>query len=130
MPLMKEEFCPKLWPAIAFNARPLGVGAGVLDHPFIRECPPYLGGLLAQDYVTREPLAPYPGLKRLTDHIDGILDILADPKTDFRVKLMDYVRVREDVFEFRRYYAICLGSPLMERLRAEIYEIMEESMGC
>ena len=67
--------------------------------------------------------------KHLIDCVDAFLDLLADPRTDFRVKLMDYAKVREDVFEFRRYYASWLGNPLMERLKHEIYEIMEGAMG-
>ena len=33
-----------------------------------------------------------------------------------------------DIFEFRRFYASWLGSPLMERLRHEIYELLEEAV--
>jgi len=66
--------------------------------------------------------------KHLIDCVDAFLDLLADPRTDFRVKLMDYAKVREDVFEFCRFYASWLGSPLMERLRHEIYELLEEAV--
>ena len=66
--------------------------------------------------------------KHLIDCVDGFLDLLADPRTDFRVKLADYARVRDYVFEFCRFYAGWLGNPLMERLRAEIYELLEEAM--
>ena len=66
--------------------------------------------------------------KHLIDCVDAFLDLLADPRTDFRVKLMDYAKVRMDVFEFCRFYAEWLGSPLMERLRAEIYELLEEAV--
>jgi len=66
--------------------------------------------------------------KHLMDCVDAFLDLLADPKTDFRVKLMDYAKVREDVFEFCRYYASWLGNPLMERLKAEIYELLEQAI--
>jgi len=67
--------------------------------------------------------------KHLIDCVDAFLDLLADPKTDFRVKLMDYAKVREDVFEFCRYYASWLGNPLMERLKYEIYELLEGAVG-
>ncbi len=46
-----------------------------------------------------------------------------------RVKLMDYVKVKSDVFEFCRYYAKRLGNPLMKRLKHEIYEVLEEAVG-
>jgi len=46
----------------------------------------------------------------------------------FRVKLIDYARIRDDVLEFCRFYAKFLGNPLMERLRAEIYELLEEAI--
>jgi len=67
--------------------------------------------------------------KHLIDYIDAFLDLLADPRTDFRVKLMDYARVRMDVLEFCRYYASWLGNPLMERLKHEIYGLLEEAVG-
>ena len=66
--------------------------------------------------------------KNLIDCVDGFFDLLADPKTDFRVKLMDYAKIKSDVFELCRFYARWLGNPLMERLEAEIYGILEEAM--
>ena len=66
--------------------------------------------------------------KSLMNLVDGFLDLLADPKTDFRVKLMDYAKVKNDVFEFCRFYARWLGSPLMERLRAEVYEVLDQAV--
>ena len=66
--------------------------------------------------------------KRMIDCVDAFFDLLADPRTDFRVKLMDYARVRGDVFEFCRFYARWLGSPLMERLKAEIYELLDQAV--
>jgi len=66
--------------------------------------------------------------KRLIDCVDAFLDLLNDSETDFRVKLMDYAKIRSDVFEFCRYYAKWLGNPLMERLKAEIYEVLEEAI--
>ena len=62
------------------------------------------------------------------DCVDAFLDLLADSKTDFGVKLMCYGELRVDVFEFRRFYASWLGNPLMERLKAEIYELLEEAI--
>jgi len=38
--------------------------------------------------------------KHFIDRIDSFFDLLADPKTDFRVKLVDYAKVKNDVFEF------------------------------
>jgi len=35
------------------------------------------------------------------------------PRGDFRVKLDDYAKIRDDVFEFCRFYAKFLGNPLM-----------------
>ena len=67
-------------------------------------------------------------LKGLIDCVDGFLDLLADLKTDFRVKLMDYAKARADVFEFCRFYARRLGGPIMEKLSHEIYEILEEAI--
>jgi len=66
--------------------------------------------------------------EHLIDRVDAFLDLLADPRTDFRVKLMDYAKVRMDVFEFCRFYAEWLGSPLMERLKHEIYELLEQAI--
>jgi len=43
--------------------------------------------------------------KHLIDCVDAFLDLLADPRTDFRVKLMCYGKLREDVLELCRYYA-------------------------
>ena len=67
-------------------------------------------------------------LKHLIDYINAFLDLLADPKTDFRVKLMDCAKVRMDVLEFCRFYASWLGNPLMERLKHEIYELLEQAI--
>ncbi|MEM1737531.1 MAG: hypothetical protein QXN99_01965 [Nitrososphaerota archaeon] len=67
-------------------------------------------------------------LKRLIDAVDAFLDLLADERVDFRVKLVDYVKVRDDVFEFCRFYARFLGASLAERLKAEIYQLMEEAI--
>ncbi|RLF09255.1 MAG: hypothetical protein DRJ62_07030, partial [Thermoprotei archaeon] len=51
-----------------------------------------------------------------------------DPKTDFRVKLMDYAKVKADVAEFCRYYARWLGDPLAERLKHEINQVLEKAV--
>jgi len=64
----------------------------------------------------------------MIDGLEALLDLLADPRTGFRVKLMDYAKVREDVFEFCRFYARWLGNPLMERLTYEVYELLEEAV--
>jgi len=51
-------------------------------------------------------------LKHLIDCVDGFLDLLADLREDFRIKLMDYGGIRSDVFEFCRFYAKFLGNML------------------
>jgi len=66
--------------------------------------------------------------KHLIDCVDGFLDLLGDLKTDFRVKLTDYAKIRMDVAEFCRYYVRWLGRPLMERLKHEVYELLEEAI--
>jgi len=67
-------------------------------------------------------------LKHLIDRIDSFLDLLADPRTDFRVKLMDYGKLKDDVFEFCQFYAKFLGNMLMERLRHEVYEVLDQAV--
>ena len=57
------------------------------------------------------------------------MDLLADPEADFRVKLADYAKVRMDVFELCRCYARWLGAPITERLKAEVYQLLEEAIG-
>ena len=49
-------------------------------------------------------------------------------KLRIRVKLLDYVKVRNDVFEFCRFYARFLGASLAEKLRTEIYQILEDAI--
>jgi len=66
--------------------------------------------------------------KRLIDCVDAFLDLLNDPETGFRVKLMDYAKIRSDVFEFCRFYSRWLGNPLTERFKHEIYEILEQAL--
>ena len=66
--------------------------------------------------------------KHMIDCVDAFLDVLADSETGFRVKLMDYAKIKSDVFGFCRFYARWLGNPLMRRLEAEIYGILEEAM--
>jgi len=65
--------------------------------------------------------------KHLMDYVDAFLDLLADPKTDFRVKLMCYGK-RMDVLELCRFYVRWVRSPLMERLKHEIYELLEQAI--
>ena len=67
--------------------------------------------------------------KHMIDCVDALLNLLANPEVDFRVKLIDYAKVRNDVFEFCRFYARWLGNLLMERLKYEIYELLEEAIG-
>jgi len=66
--------------------------------------------------------------KHMIDCVDAFLDLLADPRTDFRVKLMDYAKVGMDVLELCRFYASWLGNPLMERLKHEICELLEQAI--
>jgi len=78
-----------------------------------------------EEVITPEELRM---LLEVNEHPVAYLDLLADPRTDFRVKLADYARVKDDVFEFCRFYARWLGNPLMERLRAEIYELLDQAV--
>jgi len=80
------------------------------------------------DAFTEPGLGVLQDLRRLIGHTDGFLDLLADPGMDFRVKLMSYGKPRMDVFEFCRFYAGWLGSPFMERLKHEGYELLEEAI--
>jgi len=64
-------------------------------------------------------------LKHMIGCVNGFLDLLADPETDFRAKLMNYAKVKEDGFEFCRFYTRWLDNPSMERPNAEIYELLE-----
>jgi len=65
--------------------------------------------------------------KRMIDCVDAFFDFLAS-RTDFRVKLMDYGKIRSDVFEFCRFYAKFLGNMLMERLKHKIYEVLDQAV--
>jgi len=66
--------------------------------------------------------------KCMINCVNAFFNLLADPKTDFRVKLTSYDKLRDDVFEFCRFYAKFLGNPLMERLRHEIYEVLDQAV--
>jgi len=68
--------------------------------------------------------------KHLIDGVEIFLDLLNDPETDFRVKLMDYAKTRADVAEFCRYYAKWLGEPIMERLKHEVNKVLEKAITC
>ena len=68
--------------------------------------------------------------KHLIDGVEAFLDLLNDPETDFRVKLMDYAKTRADVAEFCRYYAKWLGEPIMERLKHEVNKVLEKAITC
>ena len=64
----------------------------------------------------------------MIDDLEAFLDTLADLGIDFRVKLMDYAKIRGDVFEFYQFYAKWLGSSLMERLKHEVYEVLDQAV--
>jgi len=65
-------------------------------------------------------------LKRRIDSMKAFLGLSLDEGMDFRVKLIDYAKVRTDVFKFCRCYARRLAGPIMEKLKAETYEIVED----
>jgi len=67
-------------------------------------------------------------LKRCVDSVEAFLGLLFDDETRATVKMATYAKIRGDVSEFCRYYARWLGNPLMRRLEAEIYGILEEAM--
>lgn len=54
--------------------------------------------------------------------------LYGNPVMDSNYKLKRYNKIKSDVSEFCGYYARWLGGPLMERLKAEICEILEEAV--
>lgn len=64
----------------------------------------------------------------MIDDLEAFLDTLADLGIDFRVKLMDYAKIRGDVSKFCQFYAKWLGSSLMERLKHEVYEVLDQAV--
>ena len=67
-------------------------------------------------------------LKRRIFSLKIFIGLLLDSKMDFSYKLKQYNKVKMGVFEFCGYYARWLGRLPMERLKAEIYEILEEAI--
>ena len=67
-------------------------------------------------------------LKRCVDSAEAFLGLLFDDETKPTVKMAAYAKIRMDVAEFCRFYARWLGRPLMERLKHEIYEVLEEAI--
>ena len=67
-------------------------------------------------------------LKRRILSLKIFISLLLDPEMDSSYKLKQYNKVKMGVFEFCGYYARWLGRPLMERLKSEIYEILEEAI--
>jgi len=67
-------------------------------------------------------------LKDVVNDVEAFLDLLADPKISYLGKLMDHAKARDDVAEFRRFYARWLGSPSAQRLKAEVYQLLEEAL--
>ena len=67
-------------------------------------------------------------LKRHVYSVEAFLDLLFDDGTKPIVKMAAYAKIRGDVSEFCKYYARWLGRWLMERLKHEIYEVLEEAI--
>jgi len=61
--------------------------------------------------------------KHLIDGVEAFLDLLEDLKVRHWTKLIDYAKTRDDVAEFCWFYVRWLGSPLAQRLKAEIYQL-------
>jgi hypothetical protein len=66
--------------------------------------------------------------KQFVDHVDRFFDLLANPRTDFRIKLANCNKLRMAAFEFCQYYAKWLGNQLMERLKHEIYKLLKHAI--
>jgi len=64
----------------------------------------------------------------MIDDVGAFLDLLSNPKTSLLTKLMDYAKTKDDAAEFCRLYVGWLGSPLAERLKAEVYQLLEEAI--
>ena len=69
------------------------------------------------------------GLKRCVDSVEAFLGLLFDGEARPIIKMDAYAKIRGDVSEFCGYYARRLGRPLMERLKHDIYEILEGAVG-
>jgi len=72
----------------------------------------------------------WPGaLTDLKRHVNSVEDfLLFDGETRPIVKMAAYAKSMSDASEFYRYYARRLGRPLTERLKHEIYEILEKAI--
>jgi len=66
--------------------------------------------------------------RHLIDEVEAFLDMLEDPKVMRWTKLINYAKTRDDIAEFCWFYMRWLGSPLAERLKAEIYQLLEEAL--
>jgi len=66
--------------------------------------------------------------KNLIDNVEAFLDPLADPKANYLANLMDYAKTRDDAAEFCRFYVEWLRSPLAKRLKAGVYQLLEEAI--
>ena len=66
------------------------------------------------------------GLKRHIDTVEAFP--LFDDEARPIIKMAAYAEIKDDVSEFCRFYARWLGNPLMERLKHDIYEILEEAI--
>lgn len=67
-------------------------------------------------------------LKRCIESVKAFLDLLWDDETGFGAKLINYAKISSGVFEFCRYHTRWLENPLMERLNAEISEVLEQAV--
>jgi len=68
------------------------------------------------------------GLKRCVDSVEAFLGLLFDGEARPIIKMDAYAEIKDDVSEFCRFYARWLGNPLVRRLEAEIYEVLEEAI--
>jgi len=66
--------------------------------------------------------------RQLIDEVEEFLDFLEDPKAMRWTKLIYYAKTRDNVAEFCWFYMRWLGYPLAERLKAEIYQLLEEAL--
>jgi len=69
-------------------------------------------------------------LKMCVHSVEAFLGLLFDGETRLIVKMAAYSKAGGDVSKFCGYYARWLGRPLMERLKHEIYGVLEQAVSC